>query len=187
MTLADRIRARLTALNLSAHEAEQLGGLPKSFLSHLIDGVKKSVRAEQMPQIASVLGVSVDELLGEMDDPCSCHRVENVLRPDAVALLAPGIVDPAVYKADRPLPSLSVRPGDFLIADRDGTCAQGERCLFEPTQNGRPARRFMVGQRFGDLAYALDGSERQPSFVGHGSPFRYEATLRAIWRPITVS
>lgn len=69
MTIADRVRERLDALDLNPAETARRAGLGRTFIHDLLAGKKKSIRGTGLSVLASTLECDAEYLLGEQATP----------------------------------------------------------------------------------------------------------------------
>lgn len=185
--ISEVVRERLEALRMTTRELERAANLPTNYIGQLLDGKKGSVKHDTLVSIASALGLTVDELLGNQagtEDPYCAFKIFT-LSPEqkaALPLLAPGGQDLAVFQCDREIRQVSIEPGDWLIVDTANLGAAGGHILCAP--NGETeVRRFALATRHGDFATLLRGAGR-PFLIGDDARWRIVGELRAVWRAL---
>ena len=82
--LGERIRKRRQELGWTQEELSRKSGISKGFLSDVENG-KRSVSAENLSEIAQVLGLSLDFLMKGEDPPGQAHVVKPVEIPAALS------------------------------------------------------------------------------------------------------
>lgn len=183
MNLQEIVRERLRSLGISTRQAEDAGGLPFNYIHDLVKGKKQSVKAEQLGAIARAIGLRIADLIDEGDDSAFCAHYDPDFSEDAAAiltLLAPEALEKASFRVDRPVPSLSLVPGDLLICDKRGSL--DDHGLFLASKRlGGETRRYLLGslnQNF--ISPSLDPSK--PLFVGSSSLLRIDARVECVLR-----
>jgi phage repressor protein C with HTH and peptisase S24 domain len=104
-TIGDRVRKRLDKLGLNPFEAARLGKLERTYISDLLDGRKKTVRTDKIPNLALALNTTVDWLTNGFGP-------EDVSEPTKPAATVP---EPDAPNATEPRP-LPPNFGDVTIA-----------------------------------------------------------------------
>lgn len=111
-TQADRVRERLTALDMNPFEAARRANLDRGYLSDLLSGKKRSVRGSALIALAETLDCDVGYLVGAQDFPRSFVRA-NYGNGKSHALPFGGTVEAGAFREIDPTDQSEHDPVDL--------------------------------------------------------------------------
>lgn len=76
-TMAERLKSRLSAMNLTVTEATNLGGFKRTFVQDLVSGKKQTVQSKSLVKLAAVLNCTPAYLTGVSDEVGGITAIEG--------------------------------------------------------------------------------------------------------------